>query len=153
VRQYPGVSVIDLESLIEQVRGVMDQAALAVQYVFLFTLLAGLAVLLAAVQATREERRYEAAMLRTLGASRRIVLNGIIAEFLCLGLLSGALASLVAAGVGYALATGVFRIDYQPTLLALAAGPVLGAVLVGASGLLATQSVIRHAPVNVLKAH
>jgi putative ABC transport system permease protein len=153
VRQYPGVSVIDLESLIEQVRGVMDQAALAVQYVFLFTLLAGLAVLLAAVQATREERRYEAAMLRTLGASRRIVLNGIIAEFLCLGLLSGALASLVAAGVGYALATGVFRIDYQPTLLALAAGPLLGAVLVGASGLLATQSVIRHAPVNVLRAH
>ena len=153
VRKFPSVSVIDLESLIEQVRSVMDQAALAVQYVFLFTLLAGLAVLLAAVQATREERRYEAAMLRTLGASRRIVLNGIIAEFLCLGLLSGALAGLVAAGVGYALATRVFSIDYQPTLLAFLVGPLLGAVLVGISGILATQSVIRHAPVNVLRAH
>jgi putative ABC transport system permease protein len=153
VKQFPSISVIDLESLIEQVRSVMDRAALAVQYVFLFTLLAGIAVLLAAVQATRDERRYEAAMLRTLGASRRVVLKGIFAEFLCLGLLAGALASLVAAGVGYALATLVFRIDYQPDLSVMLAGPLLGAVLVGASGLLATQSVIRTAPVNVLRAH
>jgi len=153
VRQFPSVSVIDLESLIEQVRSVMDRAALAVQYVFLFTLLAGVAVLLAAVQATRDERRYEAAMLRTLGASRRIVLQGITAEFLCLGLLSGGLASFVAAGVGYALATIVFELDYHPAPLLLVAGPVLGALLVGTSGVLATQSVIRQAPVNVLRAH
>jgi len=65
VRRFPEVTIIDLDALLTQVRGVMDKAALAVQYVFLFTLVAGLMVLLAAVQATRDERRYESAMLRT----------------------------------------------------------------------------------------
>ena len=153
VRQFPSISVIDLEALIEQIRSVMDQAALAVQYVFLFTLLAGVAVLLAGVQATRDERRYEAAMLRTLGASQRVVLKGLIAEFLCLGLLAGSLASVVAGGVGYALATHAFELDYRPDALLLIVGPILGAILVGVSGIFATHSVIRHAPVSVLRAH
>ena len=81
------------------------------------------------------------------------MLQGLIAEFLCLGLLAGGLASLVAMGVGYSLATWVFEIDYQPATSLLLAGPLLGAVLVGASGVLATQSVIRQAPVTVLRAH
>ena len=81
VRRFPEVTIIDLDALLTQVRGVMDKAALAVQYVFLFTLVAGLMVLLAAVQATRDERRYESAMLRTLGASRAVVFKGVAAEF------------------------------------------------------------------------
>ncbi|MGH8239128.1 MAG: ABC transporter permease, partial [Steroidobacteraceae bacterium] len=74
-RRFPEVTAIDLEAILTQVRGVMDKASLAVQYVFAFTLLAGVTVLLAAIQATRDERRYESAMLRTLGASRRVVLQ------------------------------------------------------------------------------
>ena len=89
VRQFPEVTIIDIDALLSQVRDVMDKAALAVQYVFLFTLAAGLMVLLAAVQATRDERRYESAMLRTLGASRRVVFQGVAAEFTALGLLGG----------------------------------------------------------------
>ena len=89
VRQFPEVTIIDIDALLSQVRDVMDKAALAVQYVFLFTLAAGLMVLLAAVQATRDERRYESAMLRTLGASRRVVFQGVAAEFTALGLLAG----------------------------------------------------------------
>ena len=77
-RKLPGVTVFDVDAILGQVRGVMDKASLAVQYVFLFTLLAGIMVLLAAVQATRDERRYESAMLRTLGASRRTVLLGVL---------------------------------------------------------------------------
>ena len=93
VRQFPEVTIIDIAALLSQVRDVMDKAALAVQYVSLFTLAAGLMVLLAAVQATRDERRYESAMLRTLGASRRIVFQGVAAEFTALGLLAGLLAA------------------------------------------------------------
>ena len=70
MRQFPSVTAIDLDAMLGQVRDVMDKAALAVQAVFVFTLLAGLTVLWAAVQATRDERRYESAMLRTFGASR-----------------------------------------------------------------------------------
>ena len=75
----------------------MDRAALAVQYVFLFTLAAGVMVLLAAIQATRDERMFESAVLRTLGARRSVVLQGVAAEFTALGLLAGTLAAVGAA--------------------------------------------------------
>ncbi|HTD11197.1 MAG TPA: FtsX-like permease family protein, partial [Steroidobacteraceae bacterium] len=75
-RRFPSVSIFDIQELLLQVRSVLDKAALAVQSVFAFTLLAGLTVLLAAVQSSRDERRYESAMLRTLGASRATVVQG-----------------------------------------------------------------------------
>ena len=87
---------------------VVDRASLAVQYVFLFTLAAGLTVLLAAIQSTRDERRYESAMLRTLGASRRVVLTGVASEFTALGMLAGVLAAIGATIVGWVLATQLF---------------------------------------------
>ena len=108
-RRFPEVTAIDLEAILTQVRGVMDKASLAVQYVFAFTLLAGITVLLAAIQATRDERRYESAMLRTLGASRRVVLQGVAAEFTTLGLLAGTLAAVGATAAGYFLATRVVQ--------------------------------------------
>ena len=94
VRQFPTVSVFDVDAIFKQIREIMDRASLAVQYVFLFTLAAGVVVLLAAVQSTRDERRYESAMLRTLGASRITVLQGVAAEFSALGFLSGTLAAV-----------------------------------------------------------
>ncbi len=153
VRAYPTISVIDLQSILEQVRGVMDRAALAIQFVFLFTLLAGIVVLLATVQATREERRYEAAMLRTLGASRGLVFKGLLAEFLGLGALAGCLATVVAVLVGYMVATDVFQLDYQPSIGLWLGGPLAGTVLVGIAGILATYRVVSHPPVAVLRSH
>ena len=97
VRQFPSVSVFDIGAVLDQVRRSMDRAALAVQYVFLFTLAAGVMVLLAAIQATRDERMFESAVLRTLGARRSVVLQGVAAEFTALGLLAGTLAAVGAA--------------------------------------------------------
>lgn len=151
VRQFPEVTVIDIEAILTQVRGVMDKASLAVQYVFGFTLLAGVTVLLAAIQATRDERRYESAMLRTLGASRRVVLQGVAAEFITLGILSGTLAAIGATGAGYFLATRVFNLDYTFDITVWAVGLIAGATLVGASGTLATRSVVNHPPVATLR--
>lgn len=152
VRRYPSVSVIDLESIISQVKAVIDRAGLAVQYVFLFTLAAGIVVLMAAVQATQDERRYETAMLRTLGASRRLVRAGVWAEFLGLGLLAGLLATAIAGGVGYLLAVEVFQLEYRLPWAFWVAGPVAGTALVGLSGALATRGVVSHPPVSVLRA-
>ena len=149
-RRFPSVTVVDLESLLDQIRGVMDRAALAIEYVFAFTLLAGIVVLLAAVQATREERRFEVALLRALGANRRRIFTALIVEFVSLGLLAGLLASLISSGVAYLLATRVFDLEFSFDPLLLGAGVVAGGLLVGLSGTLATYSVVRQSPMGVL---
>jgi putative ABC transport system permease protein len=151
VRRFPEVTIIDLDALLSQVRDVMDKAALAVQYVFLFTLAAGLVVLLAAVQATRDERRYESAMLRTLGASRRVVFKGVAAEFTALGLLAGVLAAAGATVAGYFLAREVFDLKYAPDPMVWIVGIVGGALLVGVAGVLAARSVVTQPPVATLR--
>ena len=152
VRQFPEVTIIDIEALLAQVRDVMNKASLAVQYVFLFTLAAGLMVLLAAVQATGDERRYESAMLRTLGASRSVVFQGIAAEFIVLGALAGLLAAAGATAVGYLLAKQVFDLQYAPNPWVWVIGIVGGAALVGAAGILAARSVVSHPPMESLRA-
>jgi putative ABC transport system permease protein len=151
VRRFPEVTIIDLDALLTQVRGVMDKAALAVQYVFLFTLAAGLMVLLAAVQSTRDERRYESAMLRTLGASRAVVFKGVAAEFVSLGLLSGLLAAAGATVAGYFLAHEVFNLKYSPDPMVWIVGTLGGALLVGIAGVLAARSVVTQPPVATLR--
>jgi putative ABC transport system permease protein len=152
VRQFPEVTLIDIEALLGQVRDVMNKASLAVQYVFLFTLAAGLMVLLAAVQSTRDERRYESAMLRTLGASRSVVFQGVAAEFIVLGALAGLLAAAGATAVGYLLAKQVFDLQYSPDPRVWLVGIVGGAVLVGTAGILAARSVVSHPPMQALRA-
>ncbi len=151
VRRFPSVSVFDLDDLLTQVRSVVDKAILAVQSVFLFTLFAGLTVLLAAVQATRDERRYESAMLRTLGASRATVARGVLAEFTALGLLSGLLAATGASVAGYLLARNVLQVSYGFDPAVWLAGLAGGAVLVATSGWLATRSVVRQPPIATLR--
>ena len=151
VREFPEVTIIDIEALLSQVREVMNKATLAVEYVFGFTLAAGLMVLLAAVQATRDERRYESAMLRTLGASRRVVFQGLAAEFTVIGLLAGLLAATGASVAGFFLAREVFNLDYSPDPTVWLAGILGGALLVGSAGLLATRSVVTHPPVATLR--
>lgn len=151
VRRFPSVSIFDMDAIMKQVRDVMDKASLAVQYVFLFTLLAGITVLLAAIQSTRDERRYESAMLRTLGASRRTVLGGVAAEFAALGLLAGTLAAVGASVAGYFLATRLFNLEYTLDPRVWVIGLLAGLLLVGASGTLATRSVVNHPPVATLR--
>ena len=152
MRAFPSVTAIDLDAMLGQIRDVMDKAALAVQAVFLFTLLAGLSVLWAAVQSTQDERQYESAMLRTLGASRKRVLAGVAAEFLAIGLLAGLLATAGATWAGYLLATRLYELDYQFNLLLTITGPVVGMAFVGLSGILATRRVINTPPVSLLRA-
>lgn len=151
-RKYPSVSIFDIQDLLDRVRSVIDKAVLAVQSVFLFTLFAGLTVMMAAVQASRDERRYESAMLRTLGASRGTVLQGVLAEFVTLGALSGVLASVGATLAGYFVATRVLEMKYgfEPNVWLV--GMLGGALLVSFSGWIATRSVINTPPVATLRA-
>jgi putative ABC transport system permease protein len=151
VRQFPSVSVLDIGAVLDQVRRSMDRAALAVQYVFMFTIAAGIMVLLAAIQSTRDERMFESAVLRTLGARRSVVLQGVAAEFTALGLLAGTLAAIGAATIGYVIATRLFQLDFVPGIALWLGGLVAGALVVGVSGTLAVRSVINHSPVATLR--
>jgi putative ABC transport system permease protein len=151
VRQFPTVSVFDVDAILKQIRDIMDRASLAVQYVFVFTLVAGIVVLLAAVQSTRDERRYESAMLRTLGASRSTVLQGVAAEFSALGFLSGTLAAFGATGVGWLLARRLFSLQFTVDPWVWVVGLVCGTALVGLSGTLATRRVVNTPPIVTLR--
>ena len=151
VRRFPSVSVFDVDAILEQVRAIVDRASLAVQYVFLFTLAAGVVVLLAAVQSTRDERRYESAILRTLGASRWTVLQGVATEFTVLGFLSGSLAATAATAIGWLLARRLFSLNYTPDPKVWLIGLTSGTVLVGVSGTLAAWRVVRTPPIESLR--
>jgi putative ABC transport system permease protein len=151
-RRFPSVSIFDIDDLLGQVRSMVDKAVLAVQSVFVFTLLSGLTVLLAAVQSSRHERRYESAMLRTLGASRGTVLQGVLAEFTMLGLLSGLLAAVGSSVAAYFMTTRVLELHYSFELWVWVVGLLGGALLVALSGWLATRSVVNQPPLTTLRA-
>ena len=151
VRRFPSVSVFNVDDLLGQVRSIINKALAAVQSVFLFTLFAGLVVLIAAVQASREERRYESAMLRTLGARRGTVLKGLLSEFATLGVLSGLLAASGASIAGVYIARKVLEIPYSADPWVWVYGIVGGGMLVCLAGWLATRSVVNQPPVLTLR--
>ena len=151
-RRFPSVSIFDIDDLLADVRSMLDKAVLAVQSVFVFTLIAGLTVLLAAVQSSRDERRYESAILRTLGASRRTVLKGVLAEFAAIGVLAGLIAAAGASVAAYFLTTRVLDLPYAFSPWACVTGLVGGGLVVAASGWLATRAVVRQPPLATLRA-
>jgi putative ABC transport system permease protein len=116
-----------------------------------FTLFAGLTVLLAAVQSSRDERRYESAMLRTLGASRGTVVQGVLAEFATLGTLSGLIAAAGASVAAYFLTTRWLELRYTFAPSVWAIGIPGGALLVALGGWLATRRVVNQPPLTTLR--
>jgi putative ABC transport system permease protein len=151
VRAYPTISVIDLDAVLAQIRGIIEKASLAVQAVFFFTLAAGIAVLFAAVQSTIDERRFESAMLRALGAARRTVFAGVMAEFAALGIAAGVLASAGASALAAVMAERLFNLPYSFSPLLWVVGLGSGILVVCASGYLAARGAINAAPVDVLR--
>jgi putative ABC transport system permease protein len=151
VRAYPNVLVIDVGELLAQVQSIMDQVAKAVEFVFLFTLAGGVLVLEAAIAATQDERRYDAAVLRTLGASERQLSSAQVSEFLALGALAGLVAAAGATATGFFLAERVFQIHFvfNPFLWAIAIGAAAACVAV--AGWLGTRGTLKSPPLAALR--
>ena len=151
VRAFPSVTVIDLEAIMTRVRGIMERVNLSIEVVFVFTLLAGLMVLYAAIQATQDVRLHETAILRALGASRARLIAGLLAEFTLLGLLAGLLAALAASAAGLVLARNVFHLSYTVNPLLWLIGPLVGALSIGLFGFLGTRRVLNVPPLATLR--
>jgi putative ABC transport system permease protein len=130
---------------------VIDQVIGAVQFVFLFTLGAGLLVLYSALVATEDERRREAAVMRVYGASRRQVTGSQRVEFLAMGAVAGVLAAAGAAAIGQLLARRVFELDLPPSLALLVAGPAAGLALLSLNAWLSSRKVLQVSPALTLR--
>jgi putative ABC transport system permease protein len=151
VRRFPTVLAIDVTAIMAQVQRTIDQVSRAVEFVFLFTLAAGIVVLYAALVSTQDERRFEAAIFRTLGGRRAQLMQAHAAEFLALGAMAGLLAALGAAGLGYALAVHVLQLPYRFNGWIFPLGLVAGALGVAVAGLLGTRSILDHPPLAALR--
>ncbi len=149
-RAFPSVTLLQVEALLAQLRSILAQVSLAVEYVLLFVLAAGLAVLFAGLQATLDERIRQGALLRALGAERRLLLRARRAEFGLLGAASGLLAALGCELVSALLYHYAFDLRWQPHpwLLVL---PLIGALLVGGAGLIGTRRALNVSPLTVLR--
>ncbi|MDD5329678.1 MAG: FtsX-like permease family protein [Sulfuricella sp.] len=151
VRRFPNLTVIDVAAVMDQVRAIMDRVAGTVQFVFLFAWLMGFTVLFAAIAATHDERVYEAAILRTLGATRRQLLVGLFAEFAGIGALSGLVAALGAGGTGYLLSTKLLHLPYAFDYGLLPTGILAGAAAVGVAGVAGCHGVLRRPPLQTIR--
>ena len=151
VRAYPNVVLIDIAQTLAQVQGMMDQAARAVQFIFLFTLAAGLVVLYAAVASSQDERIYQATLLRTLGASRGQIHRAHLAEFALIGVLAGAVAAAAATGLAYFIANRFLHLEYAADPAIWLIGTVGSALGVALAGWLATRRVLDVPPLAVLR--
>ncbi|MGB8975082.1 MAG: ABC transporter permease, partial [Pseudomonas capeferrum] len=149
-RAFPAVTILQVDALLDQLRSILAQVTLAVEYVLLFVLAAGLAVLFAGLQATLDERIRQGALLRALGAARPLLVKARRIEFGLLGAASGLLAALGCELITLVLYRYAFDLQWHPHpwLLVL---PLAGAVLVGGAGVLGTRRALNASPLTVLR--
>ncbi|HVZ45461.1 MAG TPA: FtsX-like permease family protein [Ramlibacter sp.] len=151
VRRFPNITEVDMTATINQVQSVLDKVIRAVEFLFGFTLAAGVVVLFAAVTATREERAREFAIMRAVGASSALLRQVQRAELAGVGLLAGSLASIVAAAVGWALAKYAFDFEWTASPFVPLAGAAAGALLALAAGWWGLREVLSRPVIETLR--
>ncbi len=151
VTEFPNLSVIDVDQVLDQVRATADQVSTVVEVVFWFSLAAGVLVLLAAVSASQDERLLEGGVMRVLGGSRRQLRMAQASEFAAIGLISGLVAAIAASILSGVVATRVFSLPWQPNLRMAAVGGGLGMLAALVAGLLATRRVLDAPPSVTLR--
>ncbi|MFJ2331646.1 ABC transporter permease [Pseudomonas helleri] len=149
-RSFPAVTILPIDALLEQLRSILAQVTIAIEYVLLFVLAAGMTVLFSGLQSTLDERIRQGALLRALGAERQLLIKARRIEFGLLGATSGLLAALGAELVSLVLYRYAFDLPWHPHpwLVLL---PVLGALMVGGAGVFGTRRALNASPLTVLR--
>jgi putative ABC transport system permease protein len=151
LREFPNLTVIDTTAVFRQVQAVLDQVIAAVEFLFIFTLAAGVLVLYSALASSRDERVREAGLLRALGASRNQLSRAQLAELACVGALAGLLAAIGASAIGWALAKFAFEFEYTVSPWVFVAGIGGGALCALAGGYLGLRGVLKTPPLATLR--
>ena len=149
--RYPTVTSIDLNSALNQIKTILNKASLAVQYMFLLALLAGALTLLATIFASADQRRYESALLHTIGAKRSKIFQSIATEFFAIGIGAGLTAAIGAVFISGFLSTQIFELNYSPNILVLTGGLIFGAICIGCVGMLAVREAVYAPPLLTLR--
>ena len=152
VIRFPNISAIDVREIMATIQSVLDNVTLAISIVGGIALTSGVLILIGAVAMTKFQRVYETAILRTLGASTRLLGTTLALEYSALGLLAGLVGALGALGLSWAVCRFVFHIEWRPAPLILSVGTLLTMALVGGIGVLASADVLRKKPLATLRA-
>ena len=152
VAAFPNVSAIDVREVLAAIQTVVDSVTLAISVVGGVALASGVLILIGAVAMTKFQRVYEAAILRTLGASTRLLATMLALEYSALGLLAGSIGAAGALALTWGLCRYLFEIEWRPEPGLLTAGALITAVLVGVVGVVASVDVLRRKPLATLRA-
>ncbi|MBC52344.1 MAG: permease [Gammaproteobacteria bacterium] len=151
LRQYPTIVVLEVDALIEQIQSIIAQVSSAIELIAALVLVAGALVLLSCVNATLDERFRENAILRTLGAGRKLIMTSLLIEFAFIGLLAGVIATIGAELSLYYLQSEVFQQTFSLHYWVWIAGPLAGTVIIATLGFTATRKVVNSSPLAVLR--
>ena len=151
IDDFPTLTVIELDVVIDEIRAIVDQVSQAIELVLMIIMVAGALVLIAGVTASVDERLHESAILRALGAKRGRILGAIAIEFSMMGAIAGVLAAVGAELSGWLLQTQMLELDYQPGWILWPFGLVLGALVIGGLGTYTCRRVVSVPPIQVLR--
>ena len=151
LKKFPATTILEVDLILQQFKTMLAQVTAAINLLLGFAALAGIMVLFATVYAGLDQRRYEAAMLRTLGASRGFLRTTQLLEFSLLGALAGLLAAVAAEAILYSLYSQVLHMDYRPSYYLWAVLPAAGVFIVAGSGLWGVRQVVNQTPLLILK--
>lgn len=151
LKKYPSSTVLEVDLVLQQIKTILTQLTVAINYLLYFALLAGVMVLFAAVYSSLDERIYAGALMRTLGASRQLLRKISFLEFSLLGLVAGLFALLLTEAIRYALYTQVMHIDYHASFYVWAVLPLSASLLIGLTGYWALRPVVNKSPLRLLR--
>jgi putative ABC transport system permease protein len=151
VRQFPTIVIIEIDGLIEQIQTIIAQVTSAIELISVLVLICGALVLLSCVNATLDERFHENAILRTLGAGKKLILNSLLIEFASIGMLAGLIATVGAEASLYYLQEEIFEQEFNYHYWVWVAGPLLGMLVIAGLGVNSTRQVVSISPLNVLR--
>ncbi len=151
LRTYPHITLLEVDLILSQLRKIIKQVSMAVEYILYLSLAAGLMVLFAAVYASMDERVYLGVILRSFGASRMMIRIAQISEFFSLGLISGVLAVVLSEIINWSVYRWVFELQYQPIHSLWLIAPLASAFLVTLAGMSSSKQVLKESPMQVLR--
>jgi len=151
VQAFPSITLVDVSATLVQIRRIMDQVIAAVEFLFAFTLAAGVIVRMAGLRTPREARARDRGVAPRMGASQHMLAKVQRVELLGVGALAGGLAASAALGIGWVLASRVFEFEWHAPLWWPLMGAAVGAVLAALAGWWSLRGVLEQPVVNTLR--